>query len=164
MTDESQDFDAYHTPESVSQAERPEGWLARRPLLDKPSPPHPILSMLMDEAMCRIMLTSDGATAALKQRTTGSKPGTIAPTSSLAGEIESLGERFHASKTNRKRLELIKEAQETADRLRYAPDRSLIRGTPEWKEAIMRDPRSCRALAAIWDVSHMTIARLKKGR
>lgn len=155
------DWPAYHTPHSVRREHVPAA-LDKSRILDKPSAPHPILSLLMDDALRIILMTSDGGVAALKERTTGSKAGTIAPTSALAATVDELGSRFGQCKTHRARLAVIKEAQTTADRMRYAPDRSQVRGTAEWREAISRDPRSCRVLAVIHDVNFSTISRIKK--
>lgn len=157
-----QDWTAYHTPESVRREELPEGYVERSRLLDKPSDAHPILSALMDETLLRIMLVSDGAVMALRERTTGSKAGTMTPSSELATIVNELDQRFERCKTHRARLTVIKQAQSIGVRLRYAPDRSLIRDTEEWREAVAADSRSCRDLAEIWGVSHMTIARIKK--
>ena len=107
------------------------------------------------------MLVSDGAVAALKVRITGTHDAQ-APTSDLAAIIDSLEERYEGCKTHRKRLLIIKEAQDTADRLRHAPNRSMVNGTKEWREAIAQDSRSCRVLAGVYGVSHMTISRIKK--
>lgn len=167
MNDEAHgsDWTAFHTSETHRRDwapgyERPES-LARKPLLDQPSEPHPILSLLMDEALMRIMLVSDGAVMALKVRVTGSRREST-PSSDLAVVIDSLGERYGKCKTHRKRLVVIKEAQDTADRLRHAPNRAMVRGTNEWGEAISRDPRSCRVLASVYGVDFSTISRIKK--
>lgn len=159
-----QSVDAYHTPESVSRAERPSEYVKRQPLLDKRSEPNPILSLLMDEALLQIVLTADGSAMALTERVSGAYADTKVPNSGLAAEIDELGGRFAGCKTHRQRLEVIKHAQATAIRLKWAPDRSLIRGTEEWKQVVAQDARSTRVLAEIWGVSHMTIARLKKSR
>ncbi len=141
----------------------------------------------MDEALRRIILISDGAVASYKappqvvrgivdradakQRLladareychTGKVSQSKEPQSDLATDIDDLGERFQACKTHRGRLMLIKEAQALSDRLRYAPDRSMVRGTKEWREAIAHDPRTCRVLATIYGVSFGTVRRIKK--
>ena len=157
-----QDVDAYHTPESIRREFRPEDALDRRPLLDTETEPHPILSALMDEALLRITLTSDGRAMALTERISGSHAGTLAPTSDLATELDQLSSRFMRCKTHRARLYAIKDAQAVADRLCYAPDRSVIRGTVEWRQAIAKDARSCRVLASIHGVNASTISRIKK--
>lgn len=161
LADRTQDVDAFHTSH-----EQQRDWYGipdapqRNWLLDKPSDPHPILSLLMDEALLRIILTSDGAVMALKERLTGSKePG--APTSSLAELVSGLDERFAACKTHRARLTLIKEAQFIADRLCYAP-RADQRGTVEWKAAIGRDDRSCRVVASVYGVSLRDVVAYRK--
>lgn len=157
---QTQDWTAYHTSETVRREFLPADHIERRPLLDKPSDPHPILNMLMDEALMRIMLTADGAVMALKERVTGSSS-PQAPTSDLAAIIDDYGERFTTCKTHRRRLQIIKEAQSTAVRLRYSPDRSLIHGTTEWREAVAKDDRSVRVLANVYGVGKSTIARIK---
>lgn len=165
MSAHTQNWTAFHTTEThrhdwAPGYDRPEA-LKRKPLLDKPSEPHPILSAKMDYELLRIMLVSDGAVMALRERTTGSR-GASTPTSALAVTIDDLGGRFTSCKTHRQRLMVIKEAMHTADRLRYAPDRSVIQGTREWREAIANDNRSVRVLAVIYSVSKSTIARIKK--
>lgn len=164
MSAETQNWTAFHTTEThrhdwAPGYDRPEA-LKRKPLLDKPSEPHPILSALMDEALTRIMMVSDGAVMALRERTTGSKaPGT--PTSDLAMLLDDLGSRFLESKTHRKRLLVIKEAQATGDRLRYAP-RHQMRGTIEWKNAIGNDTRPCRVIANNYGVSLRDVVAYRK--
>lgn len=121
----------------------------------------------MDEALRKIMLTSDGAVASLNGtpiHPNSITRGTNTPTSSLASLIDSLGERFSDSKTHRARLLLIKEAQATAIRLRYAPvlDPSKVRGTPEWERTVANDPRSSTVLAVAYGVSTSTVKRIKK--
>jgi hypothetical protein len=157
------DWTAFHTTETDRREWSP-GYerVERRPLLDKPSDPHPILNALMDITLNRIMLVSDGAIMALKERTTGSHATSVTPTSDLATVIDDLGSRFTQSKTHRRRLTIIKEAQTTADRLRFSPDRSKVRGTKEWREAVASDSRSCRVLATVYGVSKSTISNLKK--
>lgn len=157
-----QDVDAYHTSEAVSQAERPEGWLQRRPLLDRASDQHPILTQLMDEAMTRIILTADGAVMPLEKRTTGTKDPS-APTSSLAALVDEFDRRFLGCKTHRQRLEVIKQAQATANRLRYAPKSDIAaRGSKEWRQLIANDPRPRRVIAADYRVSSKTITAIRK--
>src|ERR1017187_9585230 len=105
---------AFHTTETQRREwapgyERPDV-LKRRPLLDSPSEPHPMLSALMDEALLRIMLVSDGAVMALRARVTGSRSAST-PSSDLAIIIDELGEHYGACKTHRRRIVVIKEAQ-----------------------------------------------------
>jgi hypothetical protein len=166
----SADPEAYHTPESVRREFLPEGHLERRPLLDKKTEPHPILDFLMDEALTRILLVSDGAVAALKKRTTGSKPTSAdlrrrqaakdVPLD-LVGIIDNLDARYEQCKTHRARLAVIKEAQTVAVALRYAP-RSEQRGTVEWKATIGRDIRSCRIVAGVYGVSLRDVVAYRK--
>lgn len=158
-----QDVDAHHTTEAISRAERPAGYVARQPLLDKPTDSHPILSQLMDEALCRIILTSDGAAVALRARTTGTRERSQAPSSDLAAIVDELDKRFEGCRTHRARLVVIKDAQETADRLRYSPKSEiLIRGTVEWRQALANDPRPRRVVAADYRVSSKTITACRK--
>jgi hypothetical protein len=176
---------AYHTPESVRRAELPAGHVERRPLLDKPSEPRPIINALMDEALLRIMLVSDGAVSSyepleiVKERVdrtvpmqralaaaasynhAGKTQGTRAPTSALLKTVERLGTDFTQSRTHRARFEVIKEAQTTAIRLKHAPWRA-IRGDDEWKQKVADDPRSCRVLAVVYGVGVTTVKRIKK--
>lgn len=156
-----QDVEAHHTSDvqvrdwyGLPDAPR------RTTLLDKPSEPHPILSMLMDDALRQIMLTGDGAVAALKVRVTGSKDPTT-PVSSLSEMVELLGRDFMKCKTHRQRLKAIKEVQAILDRLRYAP-RSEMRGTAEWKAVIGRDERPCRVVASVYRVSLRDVVSYRK--
>ena len=107
------------------------------------------------------MLTSDGRSQSLSERVTGSREAST-PTSDLAEMLSDMASRFMRCKTHRARLSLIKEAQTLANRLRYAPDRSMVRGTSEWKQAIIDDPRSCRVLEVVYGVHYSTISRIKK--
>lgn len=158
----TQDVSAFHTSDHEVRDWYGSPDAPRRRLLDKPSKPHPILSLLMDEALRRIMLTSDGAIMALRERVTGSYADTRTPTSDLAAMIDSLGERFCKCKTHRARFLVIKEAQAIAARLRYAPDRSVVRNTSEWREKVAQDPRPCRIAAEVYGVSFGTVRRIKK--
>lgn len=158
----AQEWPAFHTTEKdrrewYGTPDAPQ----RTRLLDNPSDPHPILSALMDEALLRILLTADGRSQALTERVTGSREAS-APTSDLATVLDNLAGRFTGCKTHRARLLVIKEAQDTADRLRFAPDRSKVRGTPEWRQAIARDSRSMRVVAAVYGVNASTVCRIKK--
>lgn len=158
-----QDVEPHHVSEAVSQAERPEGWVARSHLLDRPSDPHPILTILMGNALHSILLTADGRTQSIRHDiVSGSRNTTNEPTSDLAAILDDLEHHFTRAQTHRRRLMLIKEAQELSARLRYAPDRSKVRNTPEWKQAIINDPRSCRVLESVYGVSYSTISRIKK--
>lgn len=161
------DWEAYHTPEKVRREfftydDSSSSALDYKPVLDHPSEPHPILSALMDEALLRILLTADGRAQTLTERVTGSHPGTMAPTSDLAATLDALSRDFMRCRTHRARLVIIKAAQRTADRLRHAPDRSKVRGTAEWRQAIAADPRKFRAIAAVYGVSISTVSSIKK--
>ena len=155
---------AYHTTERSRRAWCPEASARpeRSPLLDNPSDPHPLLSWLMDEALCRILLVSDGGIVALEPRVSGRRAESHEPSSDLAVIVDDLGGRFMACRTHRARLLVIREAQAVADRLRYAPDRSLVRGTTEWREAIARDSRSCRVLARAYGIGETSVRRIKR--
>lgn len=158
------DYSAFHTTETQRHDWAPgcdDDRVRRRPLLDKPSDPHPILSALMDEALTRILLTADGAVMPLKERTTGSKATSSAPTSALAETLDGLTGRFTACKTHRARMLVIVDAQMTADRLQYAP-RAEQRGTLEWKQAIGHDERPCRIVASVYGVSLRDVVSYRK--
>lgn len=140
-------------------------------LLDTPTPPHPILDALMHSALLRIMLTADGATPATEprmERTPRGDSGTALhpsriPHSALAREVDALWIPYVHAGTHRKRLALIREAQGRSDALLYAPDRSKVRNTKEWREAISADPRPCRVVAQVYGVHYSTVSRIKKG-
>lgn len=135
----------------------------RDPVLDTPSERVPLLDRLMDEALRMAALTADGSVMRLQVRIRGGGGGSDStPMSDLGRTLDRLTEDYTSCKTHRARLRVIKEAQDTVTRLRYAPDRSRVRGTREWKEAIAADARPCRKLAVVYGVSHMTIARIKK--
>ena len=155
-----QEVDAYHTPHSTRREHVPAA-LDYKPILDKRTEPHPILNMLLDDALRAILMVSDGGVATLKARVTGSKPGTISPTSELSGIIDELGSRYMGCRTHRARLAVIKEAQATSDRLRFAP-RSEQRGTREWKETIAMDSRPCRTVASVYRVSLRDVVAYRK--
>lgn len=116
----------------------------------------------MDEALCRILLVSDGGVVPLDSRISARRAESREPSSDLAAIVERLDGLFRACKTHRTRLLVIREAQAVADRLRYAPDRSLVRGTNEWREAIAQDPRSCRVVASTYCLSETTVRRIKR--
>lgn len=155
-------WEAYHTPETLRREYGPAPAIDRKPLLDKPSEDHPILTALMNEALTRILLVSDGGTAALKERITHSHATTRAPSSDLAVTLESLSVRFVRCKTHRRRLQIIRDAQRLATLLRYAPDRSAVHGTDEWRSTVANDDRSCRVLAEVYGVSRETVRRIKR--
>lgn len=155
---------AFHTPqrwrhEFVDDTSRTGG---RTPLLDRRSDPHWITDMLMHDALRRLLLMCDGRALPLREKVTGSRAGATAPSSTLAAEIDALWRAYERASTHRRRFEAILAAQDAAVQLAYAPDRSKVRGTQEWKDAIRADSRSCRVLAVVYGVSYRTIARIKK--
>lgn len=163
-TAQTADWTAFHTTEQERRewASNYQPALDRSPLLDEPSEPHPILSALMDGALSRILLVSDGAVMPLRERTTGSQSPPSAPTSDLAALLDELGNRFSQCKTHRRRLEVIKEAQVTAVRLVYSPDRSKIHGTKEWREAIAHDSRDNETIALDHGITDRTVRNIRK--
>ena len=157
-----QDVEPHHTSEAISQAERPDGWVDRSRLLDKPSDPHPILTLLMSEALHRILLTADGRSQALAERVSGSRSAS-APKSDLAVILDEMECRFWHCRTHRQRLALIKEAQQTWIRLCFAPKSNIVaRGSKEWRQALAIDPRPYRVIQADYRVSAKTIAAARK--
>lgn len=134
------------------------------PVLDVPCDAPKVLTALLHEALTTIILTADGSAQALVERVTGSKPGTKAPTSTLAGEVDELSRGFAKCRTNRTRLYVIREAQQQAVRLRYSPraDPRFVRGTAEWRERIARDPRPRRVVAEDYRVSSKTITQARR--
>lgn len=160
----AQDHEPFHTTHQQRNDWVPwadDDRVARRPLLDKPTDPHPILTLLMDEALTRILLTADGAVAALKERTTGAYADTMAPRSALAADLEELNAAYQKCKTHRARLMVIRHAQTVADALRPI-DRSRVHGTTEWREKVAHDMRPCRILAGVYGVSESTVKRIKR--
>lgn len=157
----------------------------RVPVLDSPSEPHPILNILMGEALTRIMLTADGATmnytpteyvrgradrSTAKGRALADSSGvkrvaagrSDAPVSALVEDVDELRWRFDRCSTNRRRLLVVREAQRRGNRLLWAPDRSRVKGTAEWRAAIVADPRSCREIADAYGIHYSTVSRMKK--
>lgn len=149
------------------------------PLLDRPSdrstgkikttdskgrPVIAPLDSLMNDALLQIYLTGDGATSSPTPRISrGAHNESRAPSSGLAEEVERLQAAYFASRTHRMRLTVIKEAQATVTRIRYAPTGTvLFRGTREWRRAIATDPRPRRVVAADFGVSSKTITAAKK--
>lgn len=161
----AQDWDTFHTTHQQQHDwYGPPDATKRRPLLDKPSEPHPILNMLMDEALTRIMLVSDGAVASLKImiHKKGSRDA-VEPHSDLATIVDNLDGLFLACRTHRQRLAVIKGAQEMSVRLRYSPKSDiLVRGTRGFRLALAKDPRPQRVVAADYRVSSKTISAARK--
>jgi hypothetical protein len=144
-----------------------------------------MLNRLMDLALGQIMLVSDGRVSSYvavelvrepvdatdpMQRLLAAAPqyqhGGIAarsraPESDLAAVIYELGERYAACKTHRRRLLVIKDAQAAAKALKYSPNRARVRGTPEWHQAIARDPRPSHEVALAFRTSPSTVKRIK---
>jgi hypothetical protein len=155
------DWTAYHTPESVRREFVPKA-IEWRPLLDKPSEPHPLLNAAMDEALTRIALVSDGAVTRFGAEWINGRRVADTPSSDLATTLEQLGTAYMLCWTHRSRLAVIKEARAEAKRLRYGPERSKVQGTKEWREKIANDPRPCGVLASVYGVSATTVKRIKK--
>lgn len=135
----------------------------RDPLLDSPSERSPLLDSLMDRALLRIVMTADGATMTLKAdiiKGTSAEKG-AAPRSSLAGELDRLGGDYNRAQTHRARLRVIKEAQDMASRLRYAP-RAEMRGTVEWKMAIASDDRKQADIAVAYGITQGRVSQICK--
>lgn len=166
-TAQTQDWPAHHTSESVRREFLPTGHIEWSPRLDRPSEPHRVLQLWLNGTLTQLLLLLDGATS--RGRTNvqrnGKKGGLRAvhdPTSELAGIVESLDLRFRKSKTTRQRLLVMVDAQSTLNLVRYSPDRSLMRGTREWKEKVAHDARPQRVLASVYGVSQPTVCRIKK--
>lgn len=137
----------------------------RARLLDRETDRHPILDALLDLALTQMMMTCDGSTASLAAKVSGGgHHDSQAPRSGLAEDVERLARRYVEARTHRQRFAVIKEAQEAAVRLRYAPkcDPSLVRGTREWRQMIASDPRPRRIVAVRYQVSSKTITACRK--
>lgn len=157
---------AFHTPhtwrvEYVDDLSRARG---RSRLLDARSDPHWLTDLLMHEALRRLMLTSDGHAMPLREQVTSSRTQTTVPSSTVAAELDRLWDLYTGAWTHRKRLAAVKEAQDTVLRLQFAPDRSKVRGTQEWKDALASDPRPLRIVASVFGVSHQTVANYRRKR
>lgn len=167
MSTHTADWRAFHTSDQLARDSGGDPTKRRPkkvPVLDYPCEAHPILNLLMGEALTRILLTADGATMALQavRVRSGKTAGHRAPVSVLSGDVDALRDRYERAGTNRRRLGVIRDAQEAARKLAYAPDRSMVRNTREWREKIAADPRSFRVVAQVFGVSHMTVSRIKK--
>lgn len=137
----------------------------RARLLDRESDRHPILDALLDLALTQMMMTGDGSTASLNAKVSGGgHHDSEAPRSGLAEDVERLAGRYLEARTHRQRLVVIKEAQDAAVRLRYAPkcDPALVRGTREWRQMIAHDPRPRRVVQVRYQVSPNTITACRK--
>lgn len=130
--------------------------------LDLPSDSSPILTALMQGALLRLFLLSDGRVASLRERVHGSGDGPLGPGGDGGEPWHKLAREFDRCKTHRRRLFLIHEAQERWIEAAHAPERGMVRGTREWKEAIGGDARSGRVLARVYGVSETQVRRLKK--
>lgn len=76
-------------------------------------------------------------------------------------EVRELERRWANCKTDRDRLMVIKDAQDTLYSFTDRKPRA-IPGTEEWKMEIARDPRSSREVARVYGVSWVTVTRYRK--
>jgi hypothetical protein len=185
----SSDWNAFHTTDAQRRhwaAADADDVRGRYPSLRKQSPPDPVLDITIHEVLRRILLTADGAVTTytsvqivkgtvdqsdgMQRLLADVKPynhdGRIAesrePASTLADVVDVLSVRYARAKTDWTRLVVIGESQAILDSIRYAPNRSRIRWTPEWRAAIAQDARSCRVLANVYGVSFGTVRSIKK--
>lgn len=133
-------------------------------LLDAPSDPNPLLDALMSEALTRLYLTADGATGKLVERISGGSSTSTAPVSGNWSDVGEIERAYRSSRTHRRRLALIKEAQVMVYKVQYAQkaDASLVRGTRDWREKIAHDPRPQRVVTQDYKVSSKTVSAARK--
>jgi hypothetical protein len=160
--------DAYHTPHElrIEFSDADPNRRQRNPLLDNPSDPHPYINALMDLALLRLMVVANGATQAwgpdAGMRRGVKTSGSVILTDPDAWTIDQLAwDYYYGATTHRGRLRVLKQAQDMAKEA-SASDPGLRRGTREWRQRIIEDPRSSRVCERIYGVSHMTIARIRK--
>lgn len=151
--------------------------------MDRKTEARPWMNQLMDQALLRISMCSDGATTHYRTvdmvrhrgpRTSDQAPAALhapakttkggesqAPTSGLADDIRRLETMYTRSRTHSQRLHVIRAAQAIGMRM-VKMDRSLVRGTPEWRSAIASASGSVREVAARYGVNHTTVSRIKR--
>lgn len=161
-----QDWDSFHTPHDwrVTFSDSDPDRRKRDPLLDTPSEPHPLLNIIMDRTLIKLSMIANGATQAWGPDAgmrPGSKGESREPTATDVWTVDQLAWDFqYGASTHRGRLRIILQAQTMLKRAKA--DSALIRGTAAWKARIAEDPRSARACAADYGVSHTTIAAVRR--
>jgi hypothetical protein len=112
------------------------------------------MEWLLDDALLRMSLRTDGATVDYSRVGRRSSNWDDEPYSALATEMDQYLTRFYRGPTNWVRLKIIREAQDAAT---ARVDRSAVRGTPEWRRKIAMDPRSVRIKKKAYGCSQRTI-------
>lgn len=133
-------------------------------LLDTPTSCPSILWRLMAHVLDQYHIMAQGPSAAYYgvERTVNGNPerGRLLTDTDPDGPA-ALERRFWEAPTNRRRLEVIREAQDVVRRYAVA-DRSKVRDTPEWEAAIAKDPRPHRTLAKVYGVSLRRTVAIKR--
>lgn len=157
-----QDVNAYHTSYQTSQ-ELGGGSEPRNRLLDWPSDPHPILDWLMSHALWLLYCSGDAPTMRYDPDPRRGESDHIL-SSGVLRDIEEFRDRYARCWNHRQRFEVIGATQREAANMlgRISPDRSHVKGTAEWRDAIVNDPRSSREVAIRFGISHMTVVRMKR--
>lgn len=173
----------HHEGEEARQTAARKGLIHDR-AMDRKSEPRPWMNQLMDQALLRIAMISDGATTRYRamdevrhqgprtssnQSATTHKPArthmsgdTQAPVSALADDIRRLETMYSRSRTHTQRLHVIRAAQSIASSMVRIDPEAADRARHEWEQAIVRDTRSTHVIAAAHGISAMTVSRMKK--
>jgi hypothetical protein len=106
----------------------------------------------MQLTLIRMVLISEGKTTKLGDVIHGGDPDRSprGPRSSMA---EYHRRQWRRARSHEARAEALQAAEKALINARYAPRRSLVSGTLEWRLAIARDPRPAAIVAEVYGVS-----------
>lgn len=158
----------YHTSEKLARElgraqERDDlEFIQLRRSLSQPSEPDSALDLTLARCLDVLYALGDGGVFGYnRERIKGGESDGI-PTSDVLREIQAIQRRYDRCSNNFDRLLVVGHAWVQVILAQYAPSRSKVKGTAEWREAIANDPRSTRVIAAVYGISHQTVARIKR--
>ena len=77
-------------------------------------------------------------------------------------ELDTLERRWSHALSKSAKREVIRDALELLGQMMYAPALEKRRGTQEWKEAVLSDPRPVAVVARDFKISRQTIYEMRK--
>lgn len=128
--------------------------------LDSFGPPHALLEAKFKQFMDAIVMACDGGTASIDPKISGDSRDD-SPTSAAAQDVRHWSREWRKRRTDRTRLELLKELQEYVSRLHFAPADQTERGTVEWQTKIAFDERDPLEVCDIYGISRATYYRIR---
>lgn len=115
----------------------------------------------MRRVLMEMTVLSEASGAKLGDVVHGGEPNN-APKGPRSSMADYYGRRWRRARGALSRAEVLAEAQDALINAKYAPMRSMLVGTLEWRLAIARDPRPARIVANVYGVSMTHVYYLRK--